>query len=90
MVLRGGGRFASGVALPLRARRGKGDHLTHQITALYNPRQQHWVRHFRLVGARSEPLTVAGRATERLLRLNDQRRIDERLMLISLGHYPPG
>jgi 5-methylcytosine-specific restriction endonuclease McrA len=62
---------------------------THHITALFNPRSQQWSRHFRLHGARIEPLTAAGRATERLLRLNDQRRIDERLLLIGLGHYPP-
>ncbi len=40
-------------------------------------------------GARVEPVTAVGRATERLLRLNDERRIDERQTLIDLGYYPP-
>lgn len=65
------------------------DPLTGRLAALFNPRRQHWSRHFRLNGARIEPLTATGRATERLLRLNDERRVDERLTLIHLGYYPP-
>ncbi len=66
------------------------DPMTGHIVALYHPRRQRWGRHFRLNGARIEPLTAAGRVTERLLRLNDQWRINERLALMSLGQYPPG
>lgn len=60
--------------------------LTGQPTLLYNPRRQRWSRHFRLNGARIEPLTASGRATERLLHLNDQRHITERQILLSLGY----
>lgn len=64
------------------------DPLNNKIVPLYNPRQQRWSRHFRLNGARIEPLTATGRATEHLLHLNEKRCIDERLKLMSSGHYP--
>jgi 5-methylcytosine-specific restriction endonuclease McrA len=64
------------------------DPRTGRLIALYNPRRQRWRRHFRLVAAYIEPLTASGRATERLLHLNDQHRLDERAELISIGRYP--
>lgn len=64
------------------------DPLTGRLTPLYNPRRQQWARHFRLNGARIDPLTAAGRATERVLHLNDERRVAERLALMSAGRYP--
>jgi len=66
------------------------DPVTGYIVTLYHPRRQRWGRHFRLNGARIKPLTAAGRATEQLLRLNDQWCINERLALLSLGQYPRG
>jgi 5-methylcytosine-specific restriction endonuclease McrA len=65
------------------------DPLTQRLAALFNPRRQQWARHFRLEDARIEPLTAAGRATVRLLRLNDERRIEERQALMERGFYPP-
>lgn len=65
------------------------DPRTGDIAALYNPRRQQWSRHFRLDKALIKPLTAAGRATERLLRLNDERRVEERQALIERGFYPP-
>lgn len=64
------------------------DPRTGRLARLYNPRQQKWRRHFRLMVAYIEPRTASGRVTEQLLRLNDQHRLDERAELISIGHYP--
>lgn len=61
---------------------------TGRVTLLYNPRQQHWHRHFHLNAGRIEPLTASGRATVALLHLNDEERIARREGLISIGHYP--
>jgi hypothetical protein len=54
---------------------------TGQLTALFNPRNQSWVEHFRFVKGRIEPLTAVGRTTVFLLRLNDTERIEERIAL---------
>jgi hypothetical protein len=59
-----------------------------QIVPLYNPRQQKWDDHFKLDGARIEPVTVNGRVTVFLLRLNAPERIEERELLLMLGEYP--
>lgn len=59
-----------------------------KVTPLFSPRTQRWSRHFRLTGARIEPLTAIGRATVRLLHLNDTERVDERELLIRFGMYP--
>ena len=64
------------------------DPRTGRLAPLYNPRRQRWRRHFRLMVAYIEPLTASGRATERLLHLNDPHRLDERAELISIGRYP--
>jgi len=59
-----------------------------QIVPLFNPRQQTWTEHFRLDGARIQPLTSTGRVTVYLLRLNADERLDERDLLLALGSYP--
>ena len=48
------------------------------ITRLFNPRVDRWTEHFRLDRGRIVPLTVVGRATERLLRLNLPHRVEIR------------
>jgi hypothetical protein len=67
---------------------GSIDDRTGKLAPLYNPRTQQWQRHFRLNGARIEPLTASGRATEQLLRFNEEARVIERVVLRSIGHYP--
>ena len=47
------------------------------------------LRHFRLAGARVEPLTPTGRVTVRLLQRNHPDRIEEREPLLRLGPLPP-
>ncbi|HTU92985.1 MAG TPA: HNH endonuclease [Gemmataceae bacterium] len=55
------------------------------IVPLFNPRRDRWPDYFRLEGGRIEPLTASGRATVRLLQLNDPHRIEERLLLVAAG-----
>jgi hypothetical protein len=61
---------------------------TGRLTPLYHPRRQQWEEHFRLQGGIVEPLTPEGIVTVRLLRLNDDRRVAERRLLIAAGRYP--
>ena len=61
------------------------DEKTGSIEALFHPRRDRWIDHFRLLGGRIEPRTSAGRATTRLLRLNDSVRIQEREFLVAAG-----
>src|SRR2546423_15706735 len=62
---------------------------TGAITPLFHPRRDRWTDHFRLAGARIEPLTPTGRVTVRLLQLNHPDRIEERELLVRLGLIPP-
>jgi hypothetical protein len=64
------------------------DPMTEAVTQLFNPRLDEWQNHFQLDDARIEGLTPQGRATVRLLRLNDVDSVDERARLIKLGFYP--
>lgn len=64
------------------------DPFTGNIVALFHPRAHQWSEHFRLNGAYIEPLTPQGRVTARLLRLNDDERVEERARLMQIGHYP--
>jgi HNH endonuclease len=65
------------------------DPQTGQIAPLFHPRRDQWLDHFRLVGARIDPLTPAGRVTVRLLQLNHPDRLEERELLLRLGWLPP-
>jgi len=64
------------------------DQHTGKVALLFNPRQQHWQEHFRLDGPVIVPLTPTGRATERLLQLNQIDRILLRRELLSAHRYP--
>ena len=64
------------------------DPITGKLVALFNPRLQIWSEHFRLKGGEIVPLTAAGRATERLLRLNLQSRLEVLAELAADGFYP--
>jgi hypothetical protein len=58
------------------------------IVRLFDPRRDRWADHFRLDGARIEPVKKVGATTVRLLRMNVPERILERDLLQSLGRYP--
>ena len=61
---------------------------TNLIVPLFNPRTDVWDDHFGLEGAYIRPLTPIGRATTRLLKLNNPERIRVRQVLIRAGRYP--
>jgi hypothetical protein len=64
------------------------DPQTGQIAPLFNPRTQSWREHFDLDGAVIMARSPSGRATERLLQLNQVDRILLRRELIKTGRYP--
>ena len=55
---------------------------------LFNPRRQNWRDHFELQGGIVRPLSLEAEATVRLLRINDLRRVAERVALQRAGIYP--
>lgn len=63
------------------------DPITDELTRLYNPREQRWEDHFELDVEIGEVRgkTPPGRATARLLQMNDPERVEDRLRLIELG-----
>jgi hypothetical protein len=63
------------------------DPLTGKVVSLFHPRTQKWNRHFAIDKARIIGRTSAGRATARLLHMNDERRVDLRQDLIERGIY---
>ena len=58
---------------------------TEQIVTLFHPRRDDWHGHFRFHGPYIEGITPNGRATVRVLALNDARRLEFRAELIARG-----
>jgi hypothetical protein len=57
------------------------DEVTDSIIPLFNPRQQMWDDHFRLVNGIIEGITPTGRVTAALLRMNAGERVEARQYL---------
>jgi len=57
------------------------DPATGEAVGLFHPRKDRWTDHFRLDAGVVEPLTVLGKATAHLLRLNISERLAERRAL---------
>ena len=94
-IKHGGATEADNLAYAgVRGNRFKGTHVaaldpqTGEIVPLFNPRKQPWREHFRLDGPVIVPLSASGRATERLLELNQIDRVLLRQELIAGGRYP--
>ena len=62
---------------------------TGEAVRLFHPRHDRWADHFRLDADFIEPLTDAGTATVRLLRLNVAERLAERRLLARFRHPAP-
>ena len=60
---------------------------TGQLIELYNPRIHHWPDHFQIVGAEIIGTTDIGRATVRLLEMNEEERMIVRENLIVEGWF---
>lgn len=65
------------------------DPLTHKVVRIFDPRQQIWTRHFRWNGPILEGKTQTGRATVRVLQINEPIRVALRQSLIDIGVFPP-
>ena len=57
------------------------------VVTLYHPRQQRWDEHFELRGPLLVGLTPTGRATVRLLAMNDSHRVPLRQWFIEDGDF---
>ena len=59
------------------------------MTRLYHPRNQVWDEHFSIqANMRIEGITPEGRATVRVLQMNDTDRVENRQILAEIGEYP--
>lgn len=58
---------------------------TEQVVALFNPRQDTWSDHFSFEGPTIVARTPTGRATVRLLSMNEPSRVEMRLRLQEAG-----
>lgn len=63
--------------------------LNGKLVRLFNPRRQAWNRHFRWKGAALVGKTRCGKATARVLNINDASRLLMRKNLINEGRFPP-
>jgi hypothetical protein len=62
---------------------------TEEMTRLYHPRNQVWEEHFSIQATlRIEGITPQGRATVRVLQMNDTDRVENRQILAEIGEYP--
>jgi len=64
------------------------DSATGKVVRLFNPRRQHWSRHFRFDGPIIVGRTQCGRATVAVLALNAPDRVELRAELIATGVFP--
>jgi len=60
---------------------------TGQIVPLFHPRRDEWLHHFHLQGAYILGITPTGRASARVLTLNDARRLELRMELMKRGDW---
>ncbi len=59
-----------------------------QIFRFYNPRKDEWLQHFELDNHLILPKTEIAEATIKILQLNEERRLTERLAFIEAGYFP--
>jgi len=66
------------------------DPKTGKLVRLFNPRKDCWNKHFRWSKdlTRIEGLTAIGRATVEALRLNRDKLVQLRMLLLTIGEHP--
>lgn len=62
------------------------DAQTGQVASLFHPRNDRWSDHFVFNGPRVEGISVTGRATVRVLAMNDARRVEVRQEILKYRH----
>jgi hypothetical protein len=65
------------------------DPLAERIVPLFHPRRDSWADHFQWRGPRIVGLTATGRATIRVLNMNNPASVSIRRSLIAEGRFPP-
>jgi 5-methylcytosine-specific restriction endonuclease McrA len=63
------------------------DDVSGEVVPLFNPRTDKWDDHFQLEGPLIVGRTPQGRATVRLLQMNDRRRVELRAELLAAGEF---
>ena len=63
------------------------DPATGELVPLFNPRMEAWTDHFEVAEGQIVPLTLVGRVTERLLKLNLPERVEVRELLARANLY---
>ncbi len=61
------------------------DPVSGEVVPLFHPRRDQWAEHFLFRRFRIEGITSVGRATVRVLALNDARRLELRAELLAAG-----
>ncbi len=59
-----------------------------KLTRFYNPRTDNWLEHFQIVGNMILGITDIGEVTVKILRINDEERLEEREYLQEMGLFP--
>jgi 5-methylcytosine-specific restriction endonuclease McrA len=59
------------------------DPISGELVPLFHPRRDRWAEHFLLHGVRIQGITPAGRATVKVLAMNDARRLELRSELLA-------
>jgi len=57
------------------------------LLRLFNPRTDKWEDHFELQGAMIVGMSAIGRATVRLLKMNEEERVEMRSELLASGDF---
>jgi len=65
------------------------DPQTKRLVRLFNPRRDKWKAHFRWRGTELVGITSIGRTTVDVLKMNDERMVKMRRVLIAQGLFPP-
>lgn len=61
---------------------------TNEIIPLFNPRRNKWSDHFTVENGKIIGLTEIGKATTKLLQMNNETKIIQRQLLSKKGFYP--
>jgi hypothetical protein len=91
-VQHGGATEKENLALAcIRCNRFKGpnvgsfDPQSGELVPFYDPRRQKWSEHFVMKDGYIHPLTPETRVTIKILRINDEERVEERANLLAAG-----
>ena len=59
-----------------------------ELTRFYNPRIDNWLEHFQIIGNMILGITDIGKVTVKILKINDEERLEEREYLQDMGLFP--